>query len=229
MKVRKKILYYILSAIAVALTCSFGPLFDDGDGMVSVIGAIVTCSKDRLSEYTIFRAFNSGMTGTIDMLLPVCCAVPSASYIYDEIKSGMFPYIHMRRGRYRYIYSAYAYSAISGAATVMAGLITYIIFLSFFFHFGAGGAAEPEGMSAIITQTGFVVINKMMYGAAMAVCASFLIYMYANLYFVLSVLFIISYAARDIFYVSNISYFIATLAVMAVLYGIMWRYRSERI
>lgn len=227
MKIRKKLLYYILSAVTLAFICSFGILFGDGETFVSVISAVITLPGAELSDYSMFHAFGSGMTGTIDMLLPVCCAIPSASYIYDEIKSGMISYVQMRKGKYRYIYSIYAYSAVSGAASVLAGLAVYMIFTAFFFPFET--AMEPATVFGIVTEMGLLILNKMMYGAAMAVCASFLICIYTNLYFVLSFLFIIAYVARDIFYVSNIMYFIITLIIMAVLYGVMWRYRGERI
>ena len=127
MKVRKKIPYYILGVAAVVVLSLLGPLRQMGDGSISVLTGIVRLSRATLQESTAETAFRAYASPWMYTLMPIVASLPSVSFIYEELKSRFYRETEFRKGRNRYVYSRFLYSAVSGAVTVTVGLAVYAL------------------------------------------------------------------------------------------------------
>lgn len=235
MRVRKKLPYYLAGALAVFALCLLGPLRSVGEKgeVISVIRAVLRLPREKLWESTAQDAVNACFSLWLYALMPVVAAIPSASYIYEELASRFYMGVEMRKGRYSYVYSRFLYSALGGIATVFAGLAVYAVFVCCLFPLNPAGDAAI-GYEAVSRRelAGYILLKILytgLYGMVMSVLASFLVYLYSNLYVDLSILFMVSYLLRRTAMEGKFIFPFAVMAVMAVLYGIMWKIRSERI
>lgn len=236
MKVRKKLPYYLIGVLAVFALSLIGPLRAIGEKneSISVIRAVIRLSRETLWESTAQDAFGACFSAWLYMLMPIVAAIPSASYIYEEVTSRFYMGVELRKGRYSYVYSRFLYSAVSGIVTVSAGLAVYAVFVCCMFPLNPVGDVAIVGYEAVSRTelVGYILLKILyigLYGMAMSALASFLVYLYSNLYVDLSVLFIVSYLLRGMAMKGKFIFPLAVMAVMAVLYGIMWKIRSDRI
>lgn len=233
MKVRKKLLYYIISIAAITVLSFFGGLYMDWDRDYSVIEAILFLAKEKLDTIDIQWAFEACYTSWLYLLLPVVVSAPSVSYLYDEIKSRFYMNIWGRRGKYRYLYSRYLYSLISGMATAFLGMLAYTLIISFFFGINPAIVTiedyRENTLYEVVLYLAQNILYISLYGGAMSLLASFVLFIYNNLYFSLSIVFIISYLLRSWFVSINFIYPLSGICMFLVLYAVMWRFRSERV
>ncbi len=232
MKVRKKLLYYIISIVSIVIICLFGNLFLLMEKQYSVIEAILFLPKQMLGHSDMEGAFGACYRGWLYLLMPVVVSAPSVSYIHDEIKSRFYINVWGRAGKYRYLYSRYIYSALSGAAAACIGLLLYTAIISCFFDINPTVEIvgyENKTLLSIILCLGREILYISLYGGTMSLLASFIIFIYNNLYFSLSMVFIISYMLRTCFVSVNFIYPAAGILVFLVLYAVMWHFRGERI
>ena len=215
MKVRKKIPCYILGVAAVVVLSLLGPLRQMGDGSISVLTGIVRLSRATLQESTAETAFRAYASPWMYTLMPIVASLPSVSFIYEELKSRFYRETEFRKGRNRYVYSRFLYSAVSGAVTVTVGLAVY--------------ALVEISIWELVLYLSSRILYVAVYGMAMSVLASFLVYVYPNLYVDLSLLFIAAYMLSERAMMETLIFPLILLVVMAMLYGFMWRVRSEHI
>ncbi len=108
MKVKKKMPYYILGIGAIFALFLLGPLYHkEGDGSVSVLAGILRLPREVLQRFSARDVFLAGRTNWMYTLMPVAVAIPSASYIYEELNSRFYMGVEMRKGKYRYVYSGF--------------------------------------------------------------------------------------------------------------------------
>lgn len=232
MKIRKKLPYYIIGIAAIIVICLFGSLLFFDDREYSVIESILFLPGRKLGITNIESAFDACYSGWLYLLLPVVVSAPSASYLYDEIKSRFYINVWGRQGKYRYLYARYLYSAASAAVTAFLGVLLYAVVINCFFDINPAEEIigyEYKTVTGILLYLGRNILYISLYGSAMSLLASFIILLYNNLYFSLSIVFIISYISRTYFVSVNFIYPVAALLIFLVLYGIMWRFRSERV
>lgn len=233
MRIRKRLLYYILGAAAIFVLSLTGPLCIVGndDGMISVLTGIMRLPGKVLYEFTADRVFSTCASQWMYTLMPLAVSIPSASFIHDELKSRFYMEAELRMGKYHYIYSRYFYSAVSGAATVLSGLILHAAMVACIFPWSAADAETgmETGTGEMLLSIFLIMLYMALYGMAMSVMASFLVYLYPNLYVDLSLLFILSYLLRGTAMREHMLLPVIMIAVMAILYGFMWRVRSEKI
>lgn len=232
MKIRKKLPYYIIGIAAVIVICLFGGLLIIDDREYSVIEAILFLPRRKLGTTDIERAFEACYRGWLYLLLPVVVSAPSVSYLYDEIKSRFYISVWGRQGKYRYLYARYLYSAASAAVAAFLGVLLYAVIISCFFDINPAEEIigyEDKTMAGTLLYLGSNILYISLYGSAMSLLASFMILLYNNLYFSLSIVFIISYISRTYFISVNFIYPVAAILMFLVLYGIMWRFRSEKV
>ena len=232
MKVRKKLFYYIICIAAIAVICLFSGLFIVGDREYSVIEAILFLPMQKLGDSDMKSAFGACYHGWLYLLMPVVVSAPSVSYIYDEIKSRFYISVWGRMGKYRYLYSRYIYSVLSGATAACLGILLYTAIISCFFGINPTMEIigyEDKTLIELILCLGKNILYISLYGGAMSLLASFIIFIYNNLYFSLSMVFIISYMLRDCFVRVNFIYPAAGILMFIVLYAVMWRFRGERV
>lgn len=235
LKFKKKVFYYILSVLAMFILALLGPLryVGNGDKIISVLNGIVRLSKETLQESTTATAFRACTSQWMYTLMPVLASIPSTSYIYDELKSRFYMGVMLRKGRYRYVYSNFFYAAVSGAATVSAGLIVYAVLVYCLFPINPTGI-EIIGYTEITIWESVLNVLKIilcmaLYGMSMSVFASFLVYLLPNLYVDLSILFIAVYMLREIVMRENIIIPVVIVIGTAILYLTMCRTRGESI
>ncbi len=232
MKVKKKLPYYILGIAAIFVLSLLGPLYHKGgDGSVSVITGILRLPKEALRGFSARDVFLAGRTSWMYTLMPMAAAIPSASYIYEELNSRFYMGVEMRKGKYRYVYSGFLYSAVSGGAVVAAGLAVYAAAVCIIFPVNAAGSdagVEMDTAKFVICMLA-EILYLAAYGMAMSVFASFMVYLYQNLYVDLSMLFIAAYLLRETAMRGNFAFPLLLTGILAVLYGVMWKFRSERI
>ena len=233
MKVKKILPYYILGASALVFLALLGGLRTKDDGSsISVITGVMRLPKEALQQIEAESAFRAGATLWLYTLLPVVVSIPSASYIYEELKSRFYMGAEFRKGRYRYIYSRFLFSAMSGALTVVMGLSAYALFVCYVFPVNPvidiGGYIEIN-----VWQLGWrilaVILYMAAYGMAMSALASLLVYVYPNLYVDLSLVFIASYIFRETAMKENFVLPLCWISILAIAYGIMWKVRSEHV
>ncbi len=229
MKVKKKMPYYILGIGAIFALFLLGPLYHkEGDGSVSVLAGILRLPREVLQRFSARDVFLAGRTSWMYTLMPVAVAIPSASYIYEELNSRFYMGVEMRKGKYRYVYSGFLYSAVSGGLAAALGLAMYAAAVCMIFPVTPEAGAEisaAEFVICILAEISYLAA----YGMAMSVFASFMVYLYQNLYVDLSILFIASYLLRETAMRGRIAVPLVLTGVLAVLYGLMWKFRSERI
>ena len=207
MKVRKKIPYYILGVAAVVVLSLLGPLRQMGDGSISVLTGIVRLSRATLQESTAETAFRAYASPWMYTLMPIVASLPSVSFIYEELKSRFYRETEFRKGRNRYVYSRFLYSAVG------IEIIGY----------------TEISIWELVLYLSSRILYVAVYGMAMSVLASFLVYVYPNLYVDLSLLFIAAYMLSERAMMETLIFPLILLVVMAMLYGFMWRVRSEHI
>lgn len=231
MRVKKKIPYYIFSVAALYVMALLGPLRQIGnrEGFISVLDAIVHLPRATLLESTVEEAFRVCGTQWMYTLMPVAASIASASFIYEELKSKFYMGAEFRRGRYRYVYSRFLYSAASGAATVAVGFMVYGVLVYCIFPINAVDDETMISLWESVLHSLGSILYPAMYGMAMSVLATFLVYLYPNLYVDLSFLFIVAYVLRETAMNENILFPFFLIVGMAILYGVMWNVRGERI
>lgn len=236
MRTRKKIVYYVLGVLAIFSILILGGLraIGDRDRVVSVIWSIVHLPKEILWESSSWNAFDAGFSIWLYTLVPLVCVIPSVSDIYGEITSRFYMGVELRRGRYRYIYSRFLYSAVSGALTAAAGILVYAAFVCMVFPLNPVNADAIWGYEQITTAAlAYHILLKVLYvglyGMAMSVIASFFVFLYPNLYVDLSALFVVSNVLRSTAGEEKILFPLAMTVGMSALYAVMWKGRNERI
>lgn len=234
--VRKKIPYYILAVISFLVLAMCSPLRVVGQDkeMISVISAIVRLPKKVLFESSVSDALSASLTRWMYTLFPIAVSVPSASYIYEEIKSRVYMSVEMRKGKYRYIYSRFIYSAVSAAITVSVGFAAYAIVVYCVFPLNTVSDSEIFGLAHVgvwdsVWFTLKIILQLSLYAMAMSTFLTFIIYLYPNLYVDMSLMYIAAHMLRDITMDGNLTVPLVILTITAALYGIMWKFRSERI
>ena len=114
---------------------------------------------------------------------------------------------------------------------VAAGLAVYAAAVCIIFPVNAAGSdagVEMDTAKFVICMLA-EILYLAAYGMAMSVFASFMVYLYQNLYVDLSMLFIAAYLLRETAMRGNFAFPLLLTGILAVLYGVMWKFRSERI
>ena len=166
------------------------------------------------------------------LLLPIAAAAPSSSYLYEEITSRFCMALEMRMGRYRYVYTGFLYSAISGGVVVALGLVSYFLLMGCIFQpspgyaygVAAGGMGGMAGAALAMLPR---ILHMSLYGMAMSLLSSFFVYVYPKLYFDLSILFLVSYLLREAAMKEAFLLPASMIGALAALYGMVWRIRSR--
>ncbi|MCI8307143.1 MAG: hypothetical protein HFH14_03740 [Lachnospiraceae bacterium] len=236
MIIRKKIPYYVLAVIAFLVLAMCSPLRMIGmnNEMISVISALIHLPKKVLYESSAQDALDAPLTQWMYTLFPIAVSIPSASYIYEEIKSRIYMYVEIRKGKYRYIYARFIYSAVSAAVTVSVGFAAYALAIYCIFPLNIMSDTEIIGLAPIgvwdfVWYMLKIIMRMSLYAMAMSTFLTFIIYLYPNLYVDISLMYITAHILRDVTMTGNITAPLAILITMAALYGVMWKFRSERI
>lgn len=231
MKEKRKVTYYVSGAAVLFFMALLAPLRQVGnsEGFISVLDALLHLPQEILQESTVEDALSACGTQWMYTLMPMIASIVSASLVYEEIKSKFYMWEEFRKGRYRYVYSRFLYSAVSGAVMVVAGLMLYAVFVYFIFPINAGYEEVAISFGESVLHSSKFILYVALYGMAMSVFASFLVCLYQNLYVDLSLVFIAAYILREIAMKEIILFPLLLVAGLAILYGVMWRIREGHI
>lgn len=235
MRIRKKLLYYLLGILVILVVLVFGPLrvVGDRERPVSVLWSIVHLSKDLLWQSSSMDAFDAGFSPWFYTLLPLVCAVPSVADLHGELASRFYMAVELRRGKYRYVYSRFLRASASGALMAAAAVFFYAVFVCILFPLNPVGitiwGCEEITAGGQACHIWWKLFYVAMYGMTMSVLASFFVFLYPNLYVDLSALFVVSNLARHTAGLGELWFPLVMLAGLAVFYALMWKWRSETI
>ena len=236
MYVRKKALYYILGVLAIVALASMGPLCLLGsDASLSVAAAVLRLPRRSLLEFSAGRAFDACATSWMYVLLAVIAALPSASCVYEELASRFYMGVEQRMGKYRYAYSRLLYAAASGGALSAAGLGAYALAVSCIFPLNpiyAGGQEAYGGgamtAASLLLSLGSRILYMASYGMVMSMMATFLVFLYPDLYTCLGALFILGYLLKDVAMADAMLLPWGMAAALAAGCGILWKAKGGR-
>lgn len=236
MYVRKKGFYYILGVLAIVVLASMGSLrLLDSDASLSVAVAVLRLPRSSLLEFSSERAFDACATSWMYVLLAVIAAIPSASCIYEELASRFYMGVEQRMGKYRYAYSRMLFAGVSGGALSAAGLGAYALAVSCIFplnpiYAGSQGAYGDGSMTAasLLLSLGLKILYMASYGMAMSMFATFLVFLYPDLYTCLGALFILGYLLKDAAMAGAMLLPWGMAAALAAACGILWRVKGGR-
>lgn len=229
MKVKKKLLYYLLGIAAIVFLALEGPMrMLDNGGSISPLDAILHLSENARQQISVTDAFESGLSMWQYTIMPVAASLASSSFIYEEIKSKMYMGTEFRKGKYGFVYSRFLYSAVSGGVTVALGMLLFVCIIAGFFPLFSVDE-EVLGTGEVIQGILGSISYVSLYGMAMSAAASFLVYLYSELYVNLSILFILGYLFRGIAMEGKFWFPLVLLGALGAGYGVMWKVRSERL
>ena len=232
----KKKVYFIFGILVMLCICFFSTLTDMSDNNYMIWEAIGKLSKQERIHYSIWDAFSTGAVSMwMYILFPIVASIPSASAIADEIQSKYYLYIEERKGKKKYLYAKYFQNFASAGIIVFAAMAVFILILCIFFplnHVYSGITIIGEENYTVwgLGKDLFLqVLYMTVYGIAVSIFVSLITLLYQNLYFVLSVAFILNYILRDLFMKNQIIYPCAMIVILFLLYRVVWKVRGEKL
>ncbi|MDE6148754.1 MAG: hypothetical protein K2F81_01490 [Ruminococcus sp.] len=167
----------------------------------SVFEALFTLDKDIIqtnSDFASIFIFRKAMSGYITMFLPIIVAFPFMVSFCAERNNGLMRFTITRIGKYKYYFSKFFASFISGGLAVligvaMFGLISVILFPELSSYNLTPDEMEgllPEGVSISIIKT---LISAFAYGAVSTLPAFMLSSFCKNPYLITCIPFLLTY------------------------------------
>lgn len=125
---------------AVLITCvlcftSFAYVDPTTEKTYSVFEALFTLDRDFINEHYEFSSiliFRGAMSGYIPMFLPIIVAFPFMMSFCAERNNGLMRFTITRIGKYKYYFSKFFASLISGGLAVLLGVLFFGVISSIF-------------------------------------------------------------------------------------------------
>lgn len=232
---RKKIFIYVIGIAAVVIVCLLEPFILIGKEQYSVLGSIVRLSREERQHYTVIDAIRHGISGWAYILVPIIASIPQASCVNDKITSRFCLFAESRQGRMQYAFTDLLWNLISSSITSLIGFGIYALICDTFFPTNPDmSQIQIIGYEEISFTSQFLYItNKFLYMTlyciAISLVTSFLVMIYQNLYFDLSVIFILNYMLRRLFMRDLIYIPLIIIGITALMYGPIEKLRSRRL
>lgn len=200
---RKKI-YYLLCILAVLLICLSGDMVIINDKVYSVFRVIWESPKEAVHMCDMKSAFDSGVSGWLSLLLPVT-AIPFASCLSAERRSGFYLYEKGRQSTFRYLRSKIVYAFVSNVAILLWGVGIYILIIVCFFPLNPS-YEETEVIGAVSVTVwgvcGYIaakVVYLLIYGMVLSMLMGLFLYLYNDLCVDFCFVFLVNYLFRRYF------------------------------
>lgn len=146
---RKKKTYYLFCVLAVLLICMSADLIIINEKVYSVFRAIWELPREAVKTCDITQVFDAGISGWFSLLLPVA-ALPFASCIADERRSGFYLYVKGRQSSFGYFRSQFCHAFVSNAVILLLGLGLYILIIVCYFPLNPSyGEMDVVGGAAV--------------------------------------------------------------------------------
>lgn len=201
---RKKKTYYLFCVLAVLLVCMSGDLVIINEKAYSVFRVIWELPQEAARTSDITRAFDSGISGWFSLLLPVA-ALPFASCISDERRSGFHLYVKGRQSSFRYFRSQFCHAFASNAAILLLGLGLYILVIVCYFPLNpsygemdvVGGAAVTAW--SLCAHIAAKLVYFLIYGMVLSMLTWLSVVLYNDLCVDFCLVFLLNYLFHNIF------------------------------
>ena len=201
---RRKKIYYLLCVLAVLLICLSGDMVIVNDKVYSVFRVIWESPKEAAHICDIKRAFDSGVSGWLSLLLPAA-ALPFASCLSDERRSGFYLFEKGRQSPFCYFRAKICYAFAGNATILLGGLGIYILVIASLFPLNPS-YGEMEVVGAVgVTVSGLCVhivskvVYLLIYGMVLSMFTGAFIYLYNDLCVDFCLVFLINYLFRRYF------------------------------
>lgn len=235
MIVKKKMPYYIFAVAVIEFIFLLSDCMIYGNETYSYIKTVFTFEKEYLAGQYVTAAHTLGMASTYwsYIIMSVAVCIPTISEFFDELNSGLHLGIQMKKGRYRYIISKCFFSYISGAVTVFIALFIFLVIISLTLPINYESAASvmeslsTDGMKELINTFLRQSVTFMLYAGAMSLTGILTVFIYADMLFDLSLVFILAYFTINPF-IYRILWLPAAFTVfLFILCPLLWKYRSR--
>lgn len=234
---RKIMFFYILAILSLVIMCMLSRCCNIGmnDETYSVLKVILSFSKEQMKQNGIVLGMATNGIGTYwtYLVMSVTLSMPVALYVFHELKSKSYLNVMIRKGKYRYIYSRLLNAMTGALFVVLAAMLIYSVILLICFPMEADNIIVPSGdvytlgkfISDMMLQIGYFIL----YGIMLALIGTLFVYIYLDLLFDMSLVFMFAYFSANLFLQDNYIFPAAFIVICTVMYGIIWRIRSAAL
>ncbi len=200
----KKKTYYLFCVLAVLLVCMSGDLIIINEKVYSVFRAIWELPREAVKTCDITKVFDAGISGWFSLLLPVA-ALPFASCIADERKSGFYLYVKGRQSTFSYFRAKFCHAFASDAAVLLLGLGLYIAIIVCYFPLNPSyGEMDVVGGGAAVTVWSLCVhivakfVYFLLYGMVLSMLTWLSVVLYNDLCVDFCLVFLLNYMFNNV-------------------------------
>lgn len=214
---KKRWILTVSGIISIALIGLLAPYKQVDGNPYSVFECIM--NLNLIDYISIDSAFSAGTAFFwFYILAPLVAAIPILSHISEVEKSGFSTTEKIRSGRVRYYLQRLWRIIISCFYILFSGLLLYTAFLLPLFWLPDTMANEPDIIFNFIQLFLKKLIYMLGFGVIAAVFSACIIWLYNDLFFVMSITFTVSYIFRNVLFEENIFRIIILLVILALIY-----------
>jgi len=228
-------IHFAVGIIALFVLEMFGSSLMDYNTMdtISLGEFLIKYRGKYCDEYMLSAVINACNSEWFYTLIAVIVGIPAVSFVYEQIKNGSLRMYESRIGRNRYIMNQILYCIISSAIICLIAFGLYIAIAVSFFNIIPDNIVSVDGNENMVSECILVIIKSyayiVLYGIMMSLLLVLIMYIYQDLLFNISLVFIISYKMRYIAMNQNFMIVIMGIIFLVVIYHVMWKIRGEKI
>lgn len=161
---------FVCAVILTTMLCFTANVYRDIsiDKNYSVYEALLTIDNRIIQnnyDFASISVFKKALTGYISMFLPIIVAFPFMVSFCAERNNGLMRLAISRTGRYRYYFSKFFSSILSGGLAVMLGVAVFGIFVWFLFPSLSSYNLSTEQLNWLIPGGMVITILRMLLAA----------------------------------------------------------------
>lgn len=228
-------IHFAVGIIALFVLEMFGSSLMDYNTMdtISLGEFLIKYRGKYCDEYRLSAIINACNSEWFYTLIAVIVGIPAVSFVHEQIKNGSLRMYESRMGRNNYIMNQILYCIVSSAIICLIAFGIYIAIAVSFFNIIPDNIVSVAGNDNMVSECISGVIKNyayiILYGIMMSLLLVLIMYLYQDLLFDISLVFIISYKMRYIAMNQNFMIVIMGIIFLAVVYHVMWKIRGEKI
>lgn len=233
--IKNQWLYYMTGVVSLLFLQIFASSLNDpvlGNNIISVADLFIKYNGEYNSEYMLGSIVNACNSEWLYTLSAVIVGIPAVSFVYEQIKNGSLRMYEERSGKVGYICSQIAYCILSTVIITVIASGLYVFIAACNFNLVAEGVTFI-GEQPSVSQVAIAAINNTfymsLYGIMMSIMMVFIMYIYNDLLFDISLIFIIAYKLRDIAMEQNYILPLTGILILIPALIIMWKVWGEKI
>lgn len=228
---KKKKVIFVIGIISIAIISLLAPYKGGPGGSYSVLGCIM--NLELVEPGAISSAFSMGTASLwFYILAPLIVAVPVLSYI-SEVEGSEFNKMEkMRTGRIKYNAKRVGWMIAGSACMLFLGILLYMAVILPFFELSDAyyfqDEVKDESTLKLIYGLAVIFIKKFVYmlgySSAVSVFAACVLYIYNDMFFVMSIVFAMLYVLRDWIFAGNVLQVIILAIIFAVTFILLGKW-----